>query len=158
MMRMWMAAVSAAMMSAALPAAAQDAAVEAPIRTFADAFNKGDIPGAMATHVSSGAVIVDEFTPYRWSGASAFADWGASYAKDAKAKGITDPAVSIGAPTREEITGATAYVIAPAVYTFRQKGVAMRAVAQMTFTLVQTDAGWKIASWTWTGPAATAAK
>ncbi|MEO5938399.1 MAG: hypothetical protein ABIQ43_05255 [Sphingomonas sp.] len=136
----------------ALPVAAQDAAVEAPIKTFLDSFNKGDVAGAMATHVSTGATIVDEVAPFVWSGATSFADWGASYDVDAKAKGITDPAVSIGKPTRELVTGDHAYVIVPSVYTFKQKGVAMREAAQMAFALVKTAGGWKIAAWTWTGP------
>jgi len=136
----------------ALPAAAQDVAVEAPIKAFVNSFNKGDVAGAMATHVSTGATIVDEVAPFMWSGAKSFADWGASYDTDAKAKGITDPAVSIGAPTRELVTGDHAYVIVPSVYTFKQKGVAMREAAQMTFALVKTAGGWKIAAWTWTGP------
>lgn len=136
----------------ALPAIAQDAAVEAPIKAFAEGFSKGDMAAAMATHVSTGAVIVDELPPYMWSGASSFSDWGASFAKDAAAKGLTEPSVSIGKPTRELVTGDNAYVIVPAVYTFKQKGVAMRETAQMTFALVKTASGWKIASWTWTGP------
>jgi ketosteroid isomerase-like protein len=136
----------------ALPAAAQDAAVEAPIKTFIDSFNKGDVAGAMATHVSTGTTIVDEVAPFMWSGAKSFADWSASYDTDAKAKGITDPAVTVGAPTRELVSGNNAYVIVPSVYTFKQKGVAMREVAQMTFALAKTAGGWKIAAWTWTGP------
>ena len=142
----------------AMPAAAQNAAVEAPIKAFADAFSKGDMAAAMATHVSTGATITDELPPYRWSGATSFTDWGASFAKDAAAKGLTDPSVTIGAPTRELIDGDTAYVIAPSVYTFKLKGVAMREVAQMTFALVKTASGWKIAAWTWTGPNATPVK
>jgi len=142
----------------AMPAAAQNAAVEAPIKAFADAFSKGDMAAAMATHVSTGATITDELPPYRWSGATSFTDWGASFAKDAAAKGLTDPSVTIGAPTRELIDGDTAYVIAPSVYTFKLKGVAMREVAQMTFALVKTASGWKIAAWTWTGPNPTPVK
>ncbi|MDB5677466.1 nuclear transport factor 2 family protein [Sphingomonas bacterium] len=136
----------------AVPAQAQNGAVEAPIKTFIDSFNKGDVAGAMATHVSTGATIVDEIAPYMWSGPKSFGDWGASYDKDAKANGITDPAVSVGAPTRELVDGDAAYVIVPSVYTFKQKGVPMREKAQMTFALTKTAAGWKIAAWTWTGP------
>ncbi len=135
-----------------LPAAAQDAAVEAPIKTFLDSFNKGDVASAMATHISTGATIVDEVAPFVWSGAKSFTDWGASYDVDAKAKGITEPGVSIGTPTRELVAGNNAYVIVPSVYTFKQKGVAMREAAQMTFALVKTAGGWRIAAWTWTGP------
>lgn len=141
-----------------LPAAAQDAAVEAPIKAFAEGFSKGDMAAAMATHVSTGAVIVDELPPYMWSGATSFTDWGASFAKDAEAKGLTEPSVSIGQPTRELVSGDNAYVIVPAVYTFKQKGVAMREAAQMTFALVKTANGWKIAGWTWTGPDPTPVK
>jgi hypothetical protein len=83
-----------------MPAAAQNAAVEAPIKAFGDAFSKGDMATAMATQVSTGAMSTDELPPYRWTGASSFPDWGASFAKDAAVKGLTDPSVSIGAPTR----------------------------------------------------------
>jgi ketosteroid isomerase-like protein len=142
----------------AAPAHAQNAAVEAPIKTFADAFNKGDIPTAMATHVKTGAVIIDELSPFMWSGPKSFQDWMADYDIDSKAKGITDPVVVIRTPTREVVSDNNAYVIAPALYTFKQKGVAMSEVAQMTFALVKTGEGWKIAGWTWTGPEAVPAK
>ena len=152
MKNVMMLAASAGALLWALPAAAQDTAVEAPIKVFVDSFNKGDVAGAMATHVSTGATIVDEVAPYMWSGAKSFADWGASYDVDAKAKGITEPSVSVGTPTRELVTGTNAYVIVPSVYSFKQNGTAMREVAQMTFALVKTAGGWKIAAWTWTGP------
>lgn len=148
----------AAGLLSATPAYAQNAAVEAPIKAFAEAFSKGDMAAAMATHVSTGATITDELPPYRWTGATSFTDWGASFAKDAAAKGLTDPSVTIGAPTRELIDGDSAYVIAPSVYTFKLKGVAMREVAQMTFALTRTASGWKIAAWTWTGPNPTPVK
>ena len=63
--------------------------------------------------------------------------------------------MTIGAPTREVVSGDHAYVIAPTTYTFKQKGQTMRERAQMTLAL-DKDAGgaWKIASWTWTGPEA----
>jgi len=50
------------------------------------------------------------------------------------------------------VSGQTAYVVVAATYTFKQKGVAMREPAQMTFSLAKEAAGWKIAGWTWTGP------
>jgi len=74
-------------------------------------------------------------------------------ASDAK-RGITDQKVVIGTPTRVEVEGASAYVIVPATYTFTEKGVAMRAASQMTFTLKKGAGGWLIHGWTWTGPKA----
>ena len=67
-------------------------------------------------------------------------------------QGITDQKVVLGAPTRVEVEGTSAYVIVPATYTFTQKGVAMRAVSQMTVALKKGAGGWLIHGWTWTGP------
>ena len=136
-------------------AQAADPAVVAPITAFMSAFNKGDVAGAAATHAAvPDLVIVDEVAPYAWHGAKAFQSWVADLgAADAK-RGITDQKVVIGAPTRVEVEGTSAYVIVPATYTFSEKGVAMRAASQMTFTLKKGAGGWLIHGWTWTGPKA----
>ena len=62
--------------------------------------------------------------------------------------------MTIGAPTREVVSGDHAYVISPTTYTFKQKGQTMRETAQMTLVMMREPTGWKIASWTWTGPEA----
>ncbi len=138
----------------AVPAAAQNAAVEAPITTFITAFNKGDVATAKST-MAEKVSITDEVAPFRWHGKDAFATWIADYDVDAKAKGITDPSVTILEHTRELVQGDAAYVIVPATYRFTQKGVKMAEPAQMTFALEKGPNGWKIAAWTWTGPDAT---
>ena len=150
-MKMTRCAVAALALTVSVPAWANDPAVEAPINTFVDSFNKGDVAAAAAT-MAPDVHIIDEFAPYFWGGATAFKRWTDGYDVDAKARGITDPKVVIGAPTREQVSGSSAYVIVPAVYTFKQKGVAMREVAQMTVTLSKGAKGWKIIAWTWTGP------
>ena len=149
--------LAALMLSAATPALAHDAAVEAPITQFLEAFNKGDMAGAAATHADD-AHITDEVAPFFWGGHDVVNRWAADYAKDAAAQGITEPKVVLGPPTREIITDDRAYVIAPSTYTFSLKGVPMREVAQMTFALRKLPAGWKIIAWTWTGPDATPVK
>src|SRR5262245_51474598 len=103
-------------------AQAADPAVLAPINGFLEAFNKGDVAGAAATHVSDASlVIVDEAAPYIWHGAKAVQAWATDLsASDTKA-GVTDQKVVLGAPTRVEVAGTAAYVIAPAVYTFKEK-------------------------------------
>ena len=77
-------------------------------------------------------------------------------ADDAKA-GVTGESVAISAPTRVEIEGENAYVVVPAVYSFKDHGAAMSESAQMTYALHKGAAGWKIAAWTWTGPRASPA-
>ncbi len=142
------------------PAVAQatDPAVVAPINAFLAAFNKGDIAAAAATHAAGAdLVIIDEAPPYAWHGPKAFQSWLTDLgAADAKA-GVSNQQVAISAPTRVETTGTAAYVIVPAVYTFKEKGVAMREAAQMTFFLKKGATGWLIHGWTWTGPKASKA-
>ena len=152
-----------AFMVAPLSAQAPDPQLIAPIQKFIDSFNKGDSAGAMATHAAGAdLVIIDEVPPFIWRGAKAFQAWSTALASASKQAGITDQMVTISAPTRTESSGDSAYVIVPAVYTYKEKGVAMRESAQMTFALKKAGGGWLIHGWTWTGPkpqrAAAAAK
>ena len=140
-------------MGAAVSAQAPDAQIMAPIQKFMDSFNKGDMAGAAATHAAVAELsITDEVPPYIWRGAQAFKAWSGDLDADAKKHGITDQAVKISAATRVETSGDQAYVVVPAVYTFKQGGVAMREAAHMTFVLKKGTGGWLIHGWTWTGP------
>lgn len=147
--------------AASLPVAAQTAAPAAAsgpaatIQKFVDTFNKGDMAGAASTHAAGpDLVIVDELAPFAWHGADAFQKWSADLDADAKKQGITEPHVTLKAPTRTESAGDMAYVIVPVVYSFKLKGVAMSEPAQMTCVLKKAGTGWLIQSWTWTGPRA----
>jgi ketosteroid isomerase-like protein len=151
------------LLGAAASAQTPDAQLMAPIQKFIDSFNKGDSAAAAATHAAGADLtIIDEVPPYVWRGPKAFQAWSADLDGDAKKRGITDPVVTISAATRVEMNGDQAYVVVPAVYTFKERGVAMREAAQMTVALRKSaDGGWLIHGWTWTGPkpqAATAAK
>jgi ketosteroid isomerase-like protein len=156
-------AISAAILGAALAAAgsttaAGNAALEAPIHQFIEAFNKGDIKTAAATHLSTGVSIVDEVRPHIWQGPGAFMAWAGALTADDKADGVTNESVTLGAVTREVVEADTAYVIIGATYSFKQKGKAMHEPAQMTYAMKKTAQGWKIAGWTWTGPNPTPVK
>ena len=146
-------AVVCLLIGAGASAQAQDAQLMAPIKQFMDAFNKGDMAGAAKTHAEQADLaIVDEVPPFAWRGADAFKAWAAALDADAKKQGMTEPAVTISAPTRTEIDGDSAYVVVPAVFTFKAKGVPMKESAQMTFVLKKGGSGWLIHGWTWTGP------
>jgi len=148
----------AGLLSTASAAAAANAELAAPIHQFIEAFNKGDGKTAGATHLAAGVTIIDEVPPYIWQGPKAFETWAADLTKNDAAGGITEEKVTLGAVTREVVSPATAYVIVAATYTFKQKGVAMREPAQMTFALKKESGAWKIAGWSWTGPDPTPAK
>lgn len=145
--------MGSAVQASAAQTQATDAQVMAPITKFVDAFNKGDIPGAAATHAAGeDLVILDEVSPFLWRGAKAFETWAAALDADAKKRGMTDMQVALAAATRIETDGSDAYVVVPAVFSFKEKGVAMRERAQMTFALKKGAEGWLIHGWTWTGP------
>jgi hypothetical protein len=140
-------------LSPAARAQTTDPQMVAPINKFMDAFNKGDMAGAAATHSGTADLaILDEVPPFLWRGPKAFQAWAADLDADAKKRGITDPKVTVKAPTRTETDGSTAYVVVPATYTFTEKGVAMSEAAQMTFILKKEGTAWLIHGWTWTGP------
>jgi ketosteroid isomerase-like protein len=138
----------------AVPASAQtDAELMAPIQKFIDNFNRGDVAAAAATHApGADLTITDEVPPYVWRGPKAFTAWAGDLDADAKKNGITEPMVTISKATRVERSGDQAYIVVPAVYTFKLKGAAMREAAQMTVVLRKGPTGWLIHAWTWTGP------
>jgi ketosteroid isomerase-like protein len=143
---------------AAAPATwAGDAGVDAVIRQFADALHAGDMKAAKAL-LAKRVIIFDDTAPYYWGGPNAMENWLADRGKETTADGITDGDAVLGPIPREVVSGPHAYVIVPATYSYKQKGVAMHQPSQLTYILNKDASGWKIASWTWTGPEATPVK
>jgi hypothetical protein len=141
-----------ALLSPATAFAYADPALQA--QAFIDAFGKGDIKAAAATMLPEGVTIIDEFAPYLWQGPTAFADWARDLESSGKAAVMAQESVRLGTPTRRDMVGPAAYIVTPATFSFTLKGKKMTGSAQMAFAMKYTDAGWKIAAWTWTGPAA----
>ncbi len=127
--------------------------MRAPIDAFLLAFNGGDMKTAAKQFVPTGTSIIDEFAPHYWTGPTALTQWAADYDKDAKPRGISDGKVTAGKSTRTEVAAGVAYVIVPAHYTFKQNGIAMVENGTMTFALAGKAKAWRIAAWTWSGPA-----
>ncbi len=129
---------------------AQTTPLEA-VKMFEKVFNAGDNAKAAALGSSEGMAIVDEFGQHLWIGKSAFATWGSDYDKDAKAKGITDPFVSFGTPLVNSVDIDVAYIVCPAVYTYKLKGVPMRETARMAMVLRKQAGVWRFTSQAWAG-------
>jgi hypothetical protein len=137
------------LVSAARAAAPGD--VTTPIKQFIDGFNTGNVKTAFAAYAPGTITIIDEFAPHRWVGPNAAQQWAADYDKHATATGVTDGVVKYDAPTRSVIDGETAYVVIPALYTYKEHGKPVAEEGQMTFALHAEAAGWKIQGWAWTG-------
>lgn len=139
------------------PAFAGDAAVEAPIRRMADAFNQDDIAAVKAEHVAA-PTIVDNVPPFTWSGPNALDTWLADLGKSEEARGLSDGHVTFAPIVDEVVQGDRAYVVARSIYTFKQKGRVMKEDGYTAFVLVKTGADWKVESWSWGSPSAKVAK
>jgi hypothetical protein len=148
--------------SATAGAATQGAQVMAPVHAFIDGFNKGDMKAAAAALSPTDLVIIDDVSPHIWAGPNAFETWSKALDASDQAEGNTDGAVALGKPARVVVNADRAYVVLPAVYTFKANGVAMREAAQLVCALQKGSGGWLIAGWTWAGtkpkPMAAAAK
>ncbi len=149
-MKMLMGAALALLVSSAAHAAAPAGDVMAPIKQFVDGLDKGDMKMAAAPYAAE-ISIIDEFAPYHWMGANAFQTWGADFGADSQKHGITDPKLTLGKPSRTDVSGDRAYVVTPVVYSFKDHGHPMAEPAQMTFALQGGPGAWKITGWAFGG-------
>ena len=148
-------ALSAAACGLAFTAASAHAAPATPspaatVKAFIAAFDKGDMKAAEATHVAAPSIL-DEPPPHLWTGAGAFMAWAGDLQKDAMAHKQSGNKVTLGKVARQQIDGDTAYVVVPATYSYKEKGVAMTEPAKMAFSLTKDGDAWKIAGWAWAG-------
>lgn len=122
----------------------------AAVTSVLDKFNAGDIDAFFAAH-QDGAVIVDEFEPYLWSGPGSVQRWAADYMRDAEKRGISGGRMDYAAPIQATSNGTSAYLVLPTTYSFIQNGRKMASKANMTFIMTRRDTIWKITSWTYGG-------
>jgi ketosteroid isomerase-like protein len=155
-------ALSSAALSSGANAAKTESPLLAPIHQFIDAFDRGDMAAAGATHAAD-VTIIDEVPPHLWRGPKAFETWAKDLGAEGQRLGQSENAVTLGKTLRAVTSGSHGYVVVQATYTYKEKGVAMREPAEMTFALQNGKDGWKITAWSWDGtvpkavPAAAAA-
>jgi hypothetical protein len=140
-------ALLACLSAPAFAQSADDAAL-APVKAFVAALNTGSIPQATAAMTAS-PVITDEFAPFHWEGKGAVEDWMKGDDADAKAHGVTDGAISIGAPLHLTLAGDHGYAVVPMTYAYKQNGKPVTENALFTVSLVKTDGTWLMSSWTY---------
>jgi hypothetical protein len=143
------AAAALAVFGGATMAAGDDAAVMATINGFNDALNSQKPTGP---YLAASQTAIDEFAPYHWSGSTGVQDWATAFGGFMQKGGITEPLLKLGQPSRIEHDGAHAYAIVPAEFTFKQKGQTMHEHGSFAFALDEAPDGWKIASFSWSGP------
>ena len=117
---------------------------------FIDAFDKGDIKAAAATHEAD-AAILDEVGAHQWHGPGAFQAWADALMKESAAAGDTDEAVILGKTIRAQVDGDAAYAVFQATFKYKEHGKPMSEPAQMVYAFRKEADGWKIAAWAWSG-------
>lgn len=148
-MKKALAVLALALVTQVPAAAAQQNDPMAVVRQFIDGFNKGDIPSALAACAEQTS-IVDEIAPYEWHGTGACAKWAEDWDADAKKKGITAGAVTLGTLKHSFVTGDRAYLVMPASYEVTQNDKQVKQTGStMTVVLQKGAAGWKITAWSW---------
>jgi ketosteroid isomerase-like protein len=127
------------------------------VRNYIDAFNRGDAEGMAACFADQGSIL-DGMAPHLWVGPAAASDWYREVLAEGEHLGVTDYHATIGEPVHDNITGDSAYLVAPAGMTFKLKGQPIRQTgATFTFALRKQAGEWRIAAWAWAKGRAAAA-
>ena len=122
---------------------------EAAVRNYIDAFNRGDAEGMAACFAEDGSIL-DGMAPHLWVGPSAASDWYRDVLTEGAHLGAGDYHATLGEPAHNNVTGDSAYFVAPAGMTFNFKGQPVRQEgATFTFALKREVGDWKIAAWAW---------
>ena len=94
-------------------------------------------------------IIIDDFAPHAWQGASTCADWWNALAADSKKRGITEPKVTLGKAWHITVTGDRAYAVYSTHYDYKLNGKPTTEQGVWTFALQKMADGWRIAGWAW---------
>jgi ketosteroid isomerase-like protein len=141
-------ALGACLLIAAPVAATDKTDVMAVIHQWVNDFNKGDMK-SMVTACTDQSSIIDDFPPHEWHGAGTCAKWAGDFQVFIKSAQITSPAVVVGKPRHIDVAGEAAYVVAPATFSYRQKGKPLKESATVTLALQKGNDGWRITGWAW---------
>jgi ketosteroid isomerase-like protein len=119
------------------------------VKKVIDAFNKGDTK-AMAEAFASSVSILDGLAPHTWQGPKAGAQWYRDVLIAGEHEGAKDYFVTLGTPWHVNVTGDSAYVVAPATMRFSLHGKQVTQTGSVfTVVLRKSAEGWRIAAWAW---------
>jgi ketosteroid isomerase-like protein len=121
----------------------------ATVRSYAAAFNKGDVE-AMAALFDTLGSILDGLPPHVWQGPTACEDWYRMAMEAGEHEGAEAYHIILDEPKHVNVTGDAAYVVAPASMSFRVHGRQITQVgATYTIALRKSSGGWRIRAWAW---------
>src|SRR6476646_3676349 len=118
----------------------------AAVRQYLDGFNIGDAKVMSASFADTGSIL-DRMAPHLWQGPRAAQDWYRDVLIEGKQHGASDYFVTLGEPLHNNVTGDSAYVVFPAIMTFKAGGKQVtQSGAFFTVALRKLAEGWRIAA------------
>ena len=101
----------------------------------------------MAAAFATQGSILDGMAPHVWRGPTAAQDWYRDVLLEGRHAGVRDARRT---PSCRDVTGDSAYVVAPVTMTFKVNGTQVtQSAAIFTVALRELADGWRIASWAW---------
>jgi ketosteroid isomerase-like protein len=134
---------------AAVQAAPQDD-VRAAVQRFVDSMNRGDFDGASSQCAT--ATIVDQLSPYVFTGPDGCRRWLRTITAYVVSSGITNVNATLDAPTSIDVSDTAAYVVYPITFAVAVKGERVTKNAVATIVLARGPDGWKLMHVTFSRP------
>jgi ketosteroid isomerase-like protein len=91
------------------------------VHQYIGAFNSGDAE-AMAAACADPMQILDGMSPHVWQGPTAAKDWWRDVLTEGEHLGASGYHITLGEPHHVDVSGDSAYVVAPATMTFDLRG------------------------------------
>ncbi len=121
----------------------------AAVQRYVAAFNGGDA-AAMAAECADPMQILDGMSPHVWQGPTAAGDWWRDVLAEGEHLGASKYRIELGEAQHVDVTGDTAYVVAPASMTFDLRGTQVRQSGSMyTVALRKVGPQWRLTAWAW---------
>lgn len=132
----------------AAASAAPPAGVMSTLNGLIAVLNADNAAGAQA-YFTDDATVIDEFSPYMWTGSNAGTRWWSSQQRANVKAHITGMRAATGTINHYTVTGDSAYVVVPLNITFMAKGKPQQIHGLWALTLRRAGGAWKIRSASW---------
>jgi ketosteroid isomerase-like protein len=121
----------------------------AAVQRYVAAFNGGD-SAAMEAECADPMQILDGMAPHVWQGPTAAGDWWRDVLAEGEHLGASGYHIELDDARHADVTGDTAYVVAPASMTFDLRGKQVRQSGS-TYTVALRRIGprWQLTAWAW---------
>jgi hypothetical protein len=121
----------------------------AAVLQYVDAFNSGDRK-AMAATCADPMQILDGMSPHVWQGPTASDDWYRDVLTEGEHVGASGYQITLGEPRHVDITADNAYVVVPAIMTFKVQGKRVTQTGSIfTVALRMLGTQWRLTAWAW---------